>query len=656
MATTTHESGQTSVSHDTGTGHSIFKTLVFLVIVSALIFGGVTYYPDLVASLSTDAKGPDVLTYTVSPERLLVTVTEDGNVESASNVEVKCLVAGGSTILWIVPDGETVEAGTEIVRLDTANIEDQLNNQRITYEKALATRIQSEEDFEAATIAVKEYEEGTFLEELQKVEADIRIAMENLTSSKNVFEHTKKMARKGFVTKLQREADKFAVERAGLDLAAANTRKKVLEQFTKAKTLKDLVAKREASAARMRADEAALSLEKARRDRLASQLGNCVIKAPQSGMVVYANNAGRSRYGGNQTPQVEEGAMVREGQALIRLPDLKNMQVKVTVHESKVDQLRRGMPARIVIQDQEHTGRVVHVANQPESTSWFSANVKEYATTVAIAGNTTGLKPGMTAEVEILVADRKDVPVVPVSAVVEQRGKFFCWVQTQNGRERRPLKLGLTNDKLIEVVDGVVPGDEVLRNPRAVEKEAREDVPLEDRQRDRSAFGDGETSDGGDSTTDDSNRPEGGAGRSPDGRRDGAGNQESRRGDEQEPRGGPLGEGRRGGGRRGGGRRGGFDLMQYDTDSDGKVSKEEAPERMRGFFDRIDGNGDGFIDKAEIDAMRARFQGGRGGRQGDGRGGAGRGEGGGYQRGGDQPGGGNPRGDRGSGGPGGRGQ
>jgi hypothetical protein len=46
--------------------------------------------------------------------------------------------------------------------------------------------------------------------------------------------------------------------------------------------------------------------------------------------------------------------------------------------------------------------------------------------------------------------------------------------------------------------------------------------------------------------------------------------------------------------------------MESDKDGDGKVSKEEVPERMAAFFDRIDGNSDGFIDADEAAEARRR--------------------------------------------------
>jgi HlyD family secretion protein len=562
-------------------------TFVFLLVaLCGLLWGGFAFYSILFGS-GKSVEG--ALTYEVARSPLQVTIAADGNVESASNIEVKCRVAGGSTILWIVEDGKIVQEGEEIVRLDTSAIEDKLNSQRIVYEKALATQIQAQEDLEATKISVKEYEEGTFVEQLQLVEASIRIALENLRSAENQLTYSEKMVRKGFVSSLQREADQFGVERAKLDLDAANTRKKVLVEFTKIKTLRDLEAKREAAAARLRSEQASLQLEKARLDRLEEQLKNCSVTAPAKGMVVYANDS--DGHHGTQQPKVEEGAMVRESQTLVRLPDLTQMQVKVTIHESRVDQVRPGLPARVVIQDQEHTGKVLSVANQPAPTSWFSANIKEYPTIVSIEGETTGLRPGMTARVTILVDDVSDALCVPVSAVVEQRNQFFCWVSTPEGPSRRLLQLGRTNDKLIEVADGVKEHDVVFRNPRAVVEEARQEPAFEKQAEDlRFEPGAGAESPAAGAAAPPARQPvtseqaTGGAG--PAGAE-------------------PGGEGARGEpGKRGG--RGSFDPMQLDKDGDKKLSREELPEQMQGMFDRLDTNGDGAIDSAELSAMRRR--------------------------------------------------
>ena len=195
---------------------------------------------------------------------LLVTVVEDGSLESASNIDVKCQVAGGSSILWIVPDGEYVEQGRKIVELDSSALEDQINSQRNVYEKARATKIQAEQDLEVAKISVDEYLEGTYLKDLQDHDKEITIAQENLRSAQSALEHAQMMFRKGYVSSNELDAQKFAVQRAELELASSETAKRVLEQFTKAKTLEELESQRDISEARKNSEEAAFRLEEGR--------------------------------------------------------------------------------------------------------------------------------------------------------------------------------------------------------------------------------------------------------------------------------------------------------------------------------------------------------------------------------------------------------
>jgi len=552
--------------------------VIAAVVVMGLIFaiGG--------AGESAGASDSNMATHTVKRENLLISVTEDGNLESASNIDVKCEIPGGSTILWIVPDGTQVKEGEKIVELDSATIDEQLEAQKGVYEKALAAKIKSTEDAAAAEIAVREYAEGTYIQELQLAESNITLAMEDLRSAQNVLDHTKRMARKGFTTPLQVEADEFAVKRAELQLGTYQTAKKVLEKFTREKTLRALQATRDAAQAAARSEEATMKLEKAKLDRLESYLEKCVITAPQSGMLVYYKE--RSRFGSSSS-NIEEGAPVRERQVIAQIPKLTEMQANVPVHESKVEQIKPGMRAHLKVLEKEFQGTVSSIANQPESKSFFQASVKEYPTVVRVDGDASGLRPGMTAEVEILIADLRDVLTIPVSAVIPTRGAYHCYVQTPQGPVKRQLLLGMTNDKLVEVQDGVAEGDEVILNPRNLQQESEAvggegsaDEPVDA----ASKFGKTKPAD--------SSGQSAGAGQG----------------------------GGSGSGSSGGARSGPPSFKDLDKDGDGKITKEENPSP---YFDRMDANSDGVIDRSEHAAamkrMRERQQNGGGGPGGAGR-------------------------------------
>jgi multidrug resistance efflux pump len=578
--------------------------------VGVLLLGGAGYAASLVFRSADSATQTSQLTHTAQRGEMLVTVIEDGNVESAKNIEIKCQVAGGTSILSIIKDGTEVEEGEKLVELDASQLEDQINQQKITFEKARSALVQAEKDFQVAEISVKEYIEGTYKKEVQDADAQITIALENLRTSQNVLEHSRRMFRKGYISSLELEGQEFSVQRSQLELDSARTAKDVLENFTKVKMLEDLRSQVETAKARMESERAAFALEESRLKRLEDQLAFCVIHAPQGGMVVYANEQSMGRGGSTQGVQIEEGAAVRERQTILRLPDLTQMQVKVNVHETKVEQLRLGMRARIRILGRELLGEVSSVANQPEPTSFFSASVKEYATIVRVDGQPEGLRPGMTAEVEILIAHLKDVLTLPVAAVVEQRGEFYCWVATGDSLERRQLVLGLNDDRFVEVRDGVSQGEQVLLNPRAVVPEARTSEGEQQAAGVRAQFGEAQPGAGPaaerrgpPSMPGDAARPQPPGGPRPDGPRP----------DGPQPN-GPQPDAAQAGSPPPGGPGGGFDLMQLDADGDGKISKQEAPERLQEAFDDFDTDQDGLLDPKEVQAMRdklrAKFRGG----------------------------------------------
>ena len=285
------------------------------------------------------------------------------------------------------------------------------------------------------------------------------------------------MARQGYVTPLQRDAQAFAVQRAELDLEVAETAITVLEKFTKAKTLVGLESTRDSAEARMASEKAAFELEEDRLEAIASSSWRSARSwRPTTAWSFMPTSRCSGRRSSSQVSPVEEGAIMRERQTIdqaARSVAHAGQDARCTSRRSI--SLQRGMRARIRIQDHEYQGVVTSVANQPEPSDWFSGTVKEYAAIVSIDSEPHGLRPGMTAAVEILVANLKDVLSVPVQSVVEKSGKFYCWVNDARGPEKRPVVLGMSNNTRIEIKDGVKEGDDVLLNPRATVEEARED-------------------------------------------------------------------------------------------------------------------------------------------------------------------------------------
>jgi RND family efflux transporter MFP subunit len=242
----------------------------------------------------------------------------------------------------------------------------------------------------------------------------------------------------------------------------------VLEEFTRTKTIKELQNETERARSRELAMQSALDLEKSKQARLEKQIASCKLLAPADGTVVYANDP--NRFGGRNVPQIEEGATVRERQIIFSVPDFtRPMRVNTKIHESIVDRLRPGLTARVQVDafpDQTFTGVVEDVAPLPDPSSFFSSDIKVYTTHVTIEKGLPGLRPGMTARVEILVNELDNVLSVPTQAVVWYDGKDHLAVKTPDGRiDWREVTLGLSDGKMVEIKEGLKSGETVASDP-----------------------------------------------------------------------------------------------------------------------------------------------------------------------------------------------
>ncbi|MCP4890035.1 MAG: HlyD family efflux transporter periplasmic adaptor subunit [Planctomycetaceae bacterium] len=439
------------------------KALIIAGLLTAVVAGAIPLLSDNLGSDVTES----LMTHTVRRGDLKVTVTENGMLESSQNEEIKCMVKGGTTVLWVIETGTFVEPGDELVRLDDALIIENITQQQITYERAVAQQIVAKGDVEVAETNIEEYLNGTYQEERNTMEKAIFDAEEIVKKKQLVFESAERMVSKGMFRSLQLDGERFAVDSARKDLELRKKQLETLELYKKKKMLQQLTSSLDAARANLAAQDAALKLEADRLKRDKEQLENCVIRAKTGGMVIFPSAAEWK-----ETPDIEEGAVVREQQTLLMIPDLSKMQVKVGVHESKVGRLTIGMSARIELQDLIMEGSVEEIAEVTKPAGWWTGNMVKYDTIIRLEPE-PGLKPGMSAVVDIVLAEHTDILKVPVAAVIGTEEGFFCWVSNGEKVEMRKVDLGDTNDEFTVVKAGLKEGDQVVLNPTAFIEDAQ---------------------------------------------------------------------------------------------------------------------------------------------------------------------------------------
>ncbi|MCA9128214.1 MAG: efflux RND transporter periplasmic adaptor subunit, partial [Planctomycetales bacterium] len=165
---------------------------------------------------------------------------------------------------------------------------------------------------------------------------------------------------------------------------------------------------------------------------------------------------------------ITEGTNVHKDQVLLLMPNLDKMRVKLGVHESIVKRVKNGLNAIVTLSEGVLDGVVSEVASIAKPAGWWTGNQVRYDTYVSLPKQ-AGLRPGMSAEVEIIVARYEDVLLIPVASVVEADGGAFCWVKSSQGVRRQQITLGDSNDVFSIVTEGLSAGDEVMLNPSALE-------------------------------------------------------------------------------------------------------------------------------------------------------------------------------------------
>lgn len=410
-----------------------------------------------------------MLTHTVSRGNLTVSVIEQGTLESSDNTEIKCKVRGSNTITWVIEGGTQVKKGEVLLRLDTLALDESISEREKFKLLTLSSAKRLDGNRKAAKLAIDEYLKGQYRTELMTLEKELAVAKSNLQKIQDLQKFTEKQVKNNYANKRALEQINTSVAQSRQQVAAKERAILLLEDTKKEQVetlqgnLRSIEKSYRAEFERSRADEQ-------RWKRAVEELVHCTVVAPRDGLVIYPNAA---RW--KNTPDIEEGASVHKDQVLLLMPDIDNMQIKVGVHESVVDRVREGLIAKVTLPRQDLTAKVSEVARVTKPAGWWTGNVVKYDTIIKLP-QAKGLKPGMSAEVEIILAEHEDVITIPVAAVVESEQGNFSWVKKGDQLEKRLIQLGDSNDVFIVVTGGIAEGEEVVLNPLAHIDEAQRDA------------------------------------------------------------------------------------------------------------------------------------------------------------------------------------
>lgn len=160
---------------------------------------------------------------------------------------------------------------------------------------------------------------------------------------------------------------------------------------------------------------------------------------------------------------INPGQVVAPTQHLFEILDLRRVYAEAWIVESDVHRIQTGQTARFTmtaVPDRAFEGTVDYVAMQADGTS---RSLKVWVALETVDADNPLLRPGMFGSVQIVTDRAHDAIACPASAFIRSGTDTVVFVEQAPGEYlRKPVVLGMRTPHLVEVVDGVYPGDRVV--------------------------------------------------------------------------------------------------------------------------------------------------------------------------------------------------
>jgi len=285
-----------------------------------------------------------------------------------------------------------------------------------------------------------EIETGTRTEELRQAEEAVRQVQSRFENAKLQHERIEALYKREVISKKERDVSDMDYVVAEAQLASSQQQLKLLREGARQEV-------KDASKAKLKEMEAILEQERTR-------LQNAKIVAPFRGEI--------------SRKYVDAGALVSASTPLVSLVHTETLKIVGNVLEKDIPLLRAGMSAKIRTEsypDKVFEGRVEKV-NSALDLATRTLQVEIY-----IPNSDRLLKPGMFSNVEVVLLTKPQALVIPREAILEAGNGMSVFVVEGNKALRRPITIGYEQERMVEVLQGLNAGDQVVIKGQQMIKE-----------------------------------------------------------------------------------------------------------------------------------------------------------------------------------------
>jgi len=158
---------------------------------------------------------------------------------------------------------------------------------------------------------------------------------------------------------------------------------------------------------------------------------------------------------------VHVGDTVTAQTAVIVLGDLSSLMIETFVPERFANAAQRGLRAQVFLE--AFPGEIFEAAVDEVSPVLDAASRTLRIRMRFLGSMDSRIKAGMFASVSLVTNTRRNVPVIPRSAVINTYGSWIVFtVNERNIASRQEIFLGLENENFVEILSGIEPGDLIV--------------------------------------------------------------------------------------------------------------------------------------------------------------------------------------------------